>query len=41
VVRGPRGEILLPAIDSVVQELDFDGGRVIVTPLPGLLSEES
>ena len=41
VVRGPRGEILVPAIGSVIAELDFDGNRVVISPLPGLLPEEA
>lgn len=37
VVRGERGEVLLPDIDEVVQEIDFDHGRMTVHLLPGLL----
>jgi 16S rRNA processing protein RimM len=37
VVRGPRGEILLPDTAEVVQEIDFVRGRMIVHLLPGLL----
>ncbi|MCB8968298.1 MAG: 16S rRNA processing protein RimM [Ardenticatenaceae bacterium] len=36
VVNGPDGELLLPDIDEVVQEIDFDNGRMIVHLLPGL-----
>jgi 16S rRNA processing protein RimM len=36
VVRGSRGEWLLPAIDQVVQELDVKGRRITVRLLPGL-----
>jgi 16S rRNA processing protein RimM len=36
VVRGPRGELLLPATDDVVKSVDLDGGRVVVEVLPGL-----
>jgi 16S rRNA processing protein RimM len=39
VVRGPRGEILIPSIASVIQELDLEGGRVVITPIPGLIPE--
>jgi len=39
VVRGPRGEFLVPAVAAVIQELDLKGGRVVVTPLPGLWPE--
>lgn len=37
VVQGPRGEVLLPNIGEVVQEVDVDGGRMIVHLLEGLL----
>jgi 16S rRNA processing protein RimM len=40
VVRGPKGEILLPVIAAVIREFDWEGGRVTVTPLPGLIPEE-
>lgn len=36
VVQGDQGELLLPDIDEVVQEIDFENGRVVVTLLPGL-----
>lgn len=39
VVRGPRGEVLVPAIEDVVQSVDLSAGRMIVTPLPGMLEE--
>lgn len=32
VVRGPAGEILLPAIDDVIREIDTEGGRMVVRP---------
>ncbi|MGQ9502433.1 MAG: ribosome maturation factor RimM [Anaerolineae bacterium] len=37
VVQSARGEILLPAISQVIQEMDLAAGRIIVTLLPGLL----
>ncbi len=37
VVRGPRGEVLIPAIEDVVKEIDLERGRMIIEPLPGLL----
>ena len=37
VVRGPRGELLIPAIEDVVQEVDIPGGRILIDPIPGLL----
>ncbi len=36
VVEGEQGELLLPDIDEVVQEIDFANGRMLVTLLPGL-----
>jgi len=38
VVRGPQGEILIPDISDVVQDIDFEGGKITVHLLPGLLS---
>jgi len=37
VVRGPRGEILIPSVDEFVQEVDIEGGRMLVEVIPGLL----
>ena len=37
VVRGDRGEILLPATDEVVREIDLESGRMLIDVLPGLL----
>jgi 16S rRNA processing protein RimM len=37
VVRGPRGEVLVPAIESVVRALALDAKRVVIRPLPGML----
>ena len=39
VVRGPRGEVLLPVIDECVQCIDFDAGTITVRLLEGLLGE--
>ncbi len=39
VVRGPRGEVLLPARVEVVKQIDLTAGRMLVSPLPGLLPE--
>ncbi len=36
VVRGKRGEILLPDTAEVVREIDFGNGRMTVHLLPGL-----
>jgi len=40
VVRGPRGEVLLPAVESVVDVLDPAAGRMVVHLLPGMLEED-
>jgi 16S rRNA processing protein RimM len=37
IVRGPRGEVLLPAVDEVILELDLESKRMVVRPLPGML----
>lgn len=39
VVRGPRGELLLPALDDVILDLDLDVKLMVVRPLPGMLPE--
>jgi 16S rRNA processing protein RimM len=39
VVRGPRGEVLLPAIEDVVLDLDLETKRMVVHLLAGLLPE--
>ena len=36
VVRGPRGELLLPATDDVVLEVDLPSGRLVVEVIEGL-----
>lgn len=36
LVRGPRGEVLLPAITDVVRELDMEERRMVVRLLPGM-----
>jgi 16S rRNA processing protein RimM len=40
VVKGPLGEILLPAISEVVRDIDLDEGKMSVRLLPGLLRED-
>jgi len=39
VVRGPRGELLIPGIEDVVREVDVEGCRMVIEPIPGLLPE--
>ena len=41
VVQGPRGEVLIPAIEDVILELDLEAGKMLVRPLPGMLREEA
>ena len=36
---GPRGEVMIPAIDDVVRSISPETGKMIVRPLPGLLPE--
>ena len=38
VVRGAKGEILIPAIDDVVKSIDMDKGCLVIKPMEGLLS---
>jgi 16S rRNA processing protein RimM len=37
VVRGQKGEILVPAIKSVVKHIDPAAGHMLIQPLPGML----
>jgi 16S rRNA processing protein RimM len=39
VVDGPRGELLLPAIDDVILEVDVPGGKMVVSLMDGLLPQ--
>jgi len=39
VIRGPSGDVLVPMIGDVIQSIDVDAGRIVITPLPGLLPE--
>lgn len=38
VVRGPLGELLLPAVESVILELDLASRRMVVRLMPGMLN---
>ena len=38
VVRGARGEILIPAIDDVVKSVDLNKGHMVIEPIEGLLN---
>lgn len=37
IVQGSRGEVLIPAIEDVVQSIDLKQGYVIIEPMEGLL----
>jgi 16S rRNA processing protein RimM len=39
LVRGPRGEILLPSVEDVIVQLDLEAHKMIVHLLPGMLEE--
>lgn len=39
VVNGDRGEVLLPDIDDVILEIDFDKSQILVHLIPGLLPD--
>jgi len=39
VVRGEKGESLIPAIAQVIERIDVSGGEISITPLPGMLDE--
>ncbi len=36
VIRGPEGEVLLPATAEVIVAIDLDAGTMTVAPPPGL-----
>ena len=38
VVRGAKGEILIPAIEDVVKSIDLNKGRMLIEAIEGLLS---
>jgi len=37
VVSGPFGEVLIPAIDDVVRDVNITAGVILVEIIPGLL----
>jgi 16S rRNA processing protein RimM len=37
VVKGPEGEVLIPAVDDVVQDIDLRKGAIRIEIIPGLL----
>jgi 16S rRNA processing protein RimM len=40
VVQGPQGEVLLPMIGAVIASVDLAAGRLLITPIPGLLEAD-
>ena len=36
VVKGERGELLLPAVEDVIKQIDIPNGRIVVEMVPGL-----
>ena len=38
VVRGTRGETLIPAIEDVIKSIDLNRGCIVIEPIEGLLS---
>jgi 16S rRNA processing protein RimM len=41
VVRGPHGELLVPAVGAVVLEIDLQARRMLIHDLPGLVDPET
>ena len=39
VVRGDGGEILVPATNDIVKEIDLESGRMVIEEVPGLTPE--
>lgn len=37
IVQGPRGEVLIPAIEDVVQSIDLNRKCITINPINGLL----
>ena len=37
IVRGPTGEVLIPAIEDIVKAVDLDAGIVTIEAIEGLL----
>lgn len=40
VVQGERGEILVPATDDIVKEIDLERGRMVIEEVSGLTPEQ-
>jgi 16S rRNA processing protein RimM len=39
IVQGERGEILVPATDEVIAEIDLEHGEMVIEEVPGLIPE--
>ena len=39
VVRGPRGEVLLPVLPDVIVRVETEAGRMVVRVPPGLIED--
>lgn len=39
VIRGPLGEVLIPATEEVIADIDLEARTMTVRPLPGLLPD--
>jgi 16S rRNA processing protein RimM len=37
VVQGPTRELLIPAVKEIIEKVDWDAGKMIIDPPPGLL----
>jgi 16S rRNA processing protein RimM len=40
LIRGPRGEVLLPAVRDVVVDVDLAEGKLLVHLMPGILDDD-
>jgi 16S rRNA processing protein RimM len=41
VVRRGRREFMVPWVPDLVREVDLDGGRITIQPIPGLLDDDA
>ncbi len=41
VVRGPGGEVLIPAVDEFEEEIDFESRRLVLRTIEGMLPDEN
>lgn len=38
IVEGPRGQVLIPAIEDVIQSIDLEARVITIEPIEGLLN---